>query len=401
MTTKLKVPTFAHGTYPSADGTPVKFDDALMRKLERNTNFLIANKILTPPVEYDWIDDAGKYHHGGMSAISANERTDAHGAIERVTYEDGVVHLHYANVSDKLAGDIKAGKRIRSSGVFVPNYWYNDALGKKVEIGPAVVGTAVLGSQRPAMRNPKIVPLSELQFGEEVSVDDALHLREQLRASGLVAQTFDEDRYCFSEIEIDPKIFGEPKEEQHMPMTDAEKAEFQNMINSAVNTATAPLIAKNKELEQQVQKFSETAKIETEAKAFCETLVADRKQVGAALPALFVQHGQKMLCDPEFSDAQREAIRKLMQLAPSALVQGGKGGENQGDEIQTDEPKALSELRPKHFATREDPTSQQKIVDGLAAFSEFRPGAFNGIEGDPAAQTAKLHAYITTRDTVS
>jgi hypothetical protein len=270
-----------------------------------------------------------------------------------------------------------------------------------VRVGPTVVGLAALGRFRPALKNPSLVPLSELPFSESLSAADAWSTREELRNSGFVAQTFADGQYAFSEIEIDPNVFGEPKE-QHMPMTAEEKAELAALMKTTADAATAPLLTKIAEQDAQIKKFSETAKLETAAKQFCETFAGDRKQQGQVLPKGFMDQGALMLSDPSYNDGQREAIKTLIRLAPAAMVRAGRGDETPtGENVPTDEPKALSELRPKHFATREDPASQQKIVDGLVAFSEFKPDAFKGIESDPVAQTAKLHAYITTRDTAS
>jgi hypothetical protein len=392
VTVTLEIPTFTYGKYRALDGTEVEFTDDLMRTLEKNTNFAIAAGALTPPVGYDEIDENGKYKH---------RSTEAHAHVTGVKFRNGVVHLALSKPSETFRNDVREGRRLRYSGEFHPDFRYTDKSGKEVRVGPTVVGLAALGRFRPALKNPSLVPLSELPFSESLSAADAWSTREELRNSGFVAQTFADGQYAFSEIEIDPNLFGEPKE-QHMPMTAEEKAELAALMKTTADAATAPLLTKIAEQDAQIKKFSETSQLKTEAHAFCETFASDRKAQGVVLPKLFIQQGEKMLSDPSYTPAQRADIQTLMQQAPAAMVRGGRGDDDKGgSNANPDEPKALSELRPKHFATREDPASQQKIVDGLVAFSEFKPDAFKGIDGDPVAQTAKLHAYITTRDTAS
>ncbi len=382
--TTLEIPTFTYGKYRALDGTEVEFTDDLMRTLEKNTNFAIAAGALTPPVGYDEIDENGKYKH---------RSTDAHAHVTGVKFRNGVVHLALSKPSETFRNDVREGRRLRYSGEFHPDFRYTDKSGKEVRVGPTVVGLAALGRFRPALKNPSLVPLSELHFSESLSAADAWSTREELRNSGFVAQTFADGQYAFSEIEIDPNVFGEPKE-QHM--TDAE---INAAIAAGIKAAMAPVEAKNAELEGQLKKFSETAKLETAAKQFCETFAGDRKQQGQVLPKGFMDQGALMLSDPSYNDGQREAIKTLIRLAPAAMVRAGRGDETPtGENVPTDEPKALSELRPKHFANMDDPANQAKVDAAIVAFAEFRPDAFKDLKDNPVAQLRVVQQYITARD---
>lgn len=404
----IVAPTWTYGTYPSSDGTPVTFDDALMRELERNSNFVIEKKILTPPVEYDWIDNAGNYHHGGLSSVVPSERTDAHGHIERVEFRDGVVHLHYAKTSDKLRGDLKSGRRLTSSGVFVPKYWYNDENGRRVELGPTVVGTSVLGGKRPAMRNAKIVPLHELpaaRFGESVHPIDAHRAIEELRKTGFVSQTVDEEgRYAFSEMRIPTGLFQE-----NTTMTDAE---IQAAIQAAVTAAVTPLQTANAALTQKltesetkfnerIQQFSESAQRKSEVKAFCESAQSPNGKKNPRLTDTNMQRFEKILMHPAVvkdADLDKE-LRAFVEAIPGIFVERGvRESEGGGDDADAgDEPAAMLKLRPAMFSemSKHDAT----LAAGWDAAVKHDPKKFGALKDKPlAVRMAALKQHVIERD---
>lgn len=393
---ELLVPHFTYGTYQSADGTPVKFDDALMRQIDRNTNFAVRAKILSPPLTYDAIDEDGRYLHNSAKS------TDAHGTVTRAVYENGVLKFGLAP-SSTLLNDIRDLKRLRVSGVVDMKYWYNDASGKRVELGPTLIATTALGAKRPAMRNEKIVPLQDLVFSEDTTPVDAFYAREELRKSGFVAQTLADGNYAFSEIDVDPHAFGEPSR-QEQGMTDEQ---IQAAIASGIKAVTAPLEAKlaeqaaqNLKLTEQVRSFSETSKREGEAHAFCEKFRAARAKT-APLNQLSMERLEDLLSDPEMTPGTITKLKAFAESLPGAYVAAppkdddedtGKGGDKT-------EPKALAALRPKHFS---DLNVYGEVLEaGLNAFSEFQPDAFKGIENNPEAQLDKLRRYVTARDTAN
>lgn len=446
MLDELEIPTFTYGTYPALDGTEVTFTDELMSQLEKNTNDLIAKKVLTPPVGYDEIDEHGKYKHRG---------TEAHAHVTGVTFKNGVVKLALGKPSETFRKDVKDGRRLRVSGEFHPNFKYNDSEGKEITVGPTIVGLAALGRHRPALKNPSLVPLSDLPFSE-IPAAVASAAREELKRGGFVSQTLADGRFAFAEIEV--RAFGEDhavddvvivttnrngnrgrkgkiaairtgtfyavdtgedfpgiirwlasdemvaddgavqlgEEEHEMTLT----PEMQQAINAAVAAATEPLKAKNVELEGQLKQFSETSKRETAALQFREKFEKDRKDAGAALPVLYLDALQAILADTSYSDAQLAQIKSFAALTPGAFVGAGRAGEGKGKEGEapTDEPKALAAVKPRHLASLEDPQTQKIVADGLAAFAEFKPDAVKGLENDPKARVRRLAEYVNERD---
>jgi len=405
------VASFTYGTYPSADGSPATFTPEFMRELERNTNFLIDRKILTPPVEYDWIDSENKYHHGGMSAIDPSERTDAHGQIGKVEFKNRALHLHYVKTSDKLRKDIDAGRRIRTSPVYVKNYWYNDADGVRRNVGPAIVGTTVLGAKRPALRNPLIVPLQDLpkRWGEQVHPAEAWQAIEELRTTGLIAQTFEDDRFMFSEVDVQPRETSEEK----TTMTDVEKAEMKEAIATAVANATKALqdqlaIQAQKFTEQdtafkaELAKFSEAAQIKADTKAFCETYAADRAAKKIPVPPLFAEHMETVLNHRDLTSADlRKEIKALCESANGAVPPTGKAGEQddktKGKSNDDDEPKALAEARLRHWANLADPANQEVVDAAIVALGEHQPDLFKNAKTEDQRQDI-TRDYIARRD---
>lgn len=449
MLDQLEIPTFTYGTYSALDGTEVKFTDELMAQLADNTNDLIAKKVLTPPVGYDEIDEHGKYKHRG---------TEAHAHVTGVTFKNGVVKLALGKPSETFRKDVKDGRRLRVSGEFHPNFKYNDASGAEITVGPTIVGLAALGRHRPALKNPSLVPLSDLPFSESVPDAVAKAAREELKRGGYLSHTLADGRFAFAEIEV--KAFGEEhavddvvvittnrngnrgrkgkiaairtgtffavdtgedypgiirwlasdelvaddgavqfrEEESEMTMT----PELQKAITDAVAAATAPLVDKNKELEGQLKQFSENAKRETAALQFREKFEKDRKAAGAALPVLLLDGLQTMLSNPTYTDAQLTEIKAFAQMIPGAFVGGGRAGERPGDESQQpagEEPKALAAVRPKHF--NDIDANAQILGEALFAFAEFQPSLVADKDGkakSPDQQMQAMKTYIMKRD---
>jgi hypothetical protein len=302
-----------------------------------------------------------------------------------------------------------------------------------VKVGPTIVGLATLGSQRPAIKHPKIVPLASLPFAEEVQRSDAEAARKQLAHDGLVSLTYDGDVLAFSEIAVDPNAFGEDHEVDDVVVVTANRngwrgrkgriavvregkffavdtgdefpgvlrwlasdevvaddgtvtfretresnmtdAEIKAAIEAGIKTAVAPIQQQNDELKEQIKSFSETSQRKADAKAFCETLSSDRKAT-APLPRLFVEKGEEILSSPELTDGLRKEVKALMSLAPGAFVahddkKGKNFSEGEGGEDDGDDPEAVLALRPRHFA---DLDGNEKIIaKGAIAFAEAYP----------------------------
>jgi len=381
----IRIPVYTYGKYRAQDGTYEEFTDEKMRTLAKNTNFVIASKAFIPTFGY-----VG-YDHPVFGKV---KDTDAHGHIKNAVFENGVLSLDVLPIADKsgrarLIDDAKAGRRPHVSGEHSNAFSFVDEHGRTVNVGPTVLGLAALGTERPALKNPKIVPLSEIPFPETVSPADAFAAREQLRKSGLVAQTFSEDVLVFSEIALSQDV-DDSRQEQ--PMTPEELNQIKGMIGdlktelkgeittqvAAVKTETANTIKAMSEGEQNKAKIREkVALIVTEKKL---GKIAAGKLEEAAL------------------DPTTEKVLAFGETLSAVILPGKPATEKkEGDDGEGgDEPEALAKLRPKLFA---DPITNGDVLDaGLVAFSEFKPGAFKGIESDPSAQLEKLRAYVTARD---
>jgi hypothetical protein len=381
-TGEVWIPTYTYGTYRSQDGSSVTFTDDSMRALVKNTNAVIRAKAFTPTLGYD-------------HPVAGNRNTDAHGHIKAAKYEDGVVSLLVKPIRDRegrlrLVEDARAGRRPHVSGEHVEKFSFVDG-DKTVFVGPTIVGLAALGSERPAIKNPKIVPLSEIEFPDTVSVADRLLAKEELRKSGLVAQTFAEDGvYAFAEITLDPKIF----DEQEQPMTPEELQKIQDMITGAVTKIDEKVDAKITKLQTDVKTditaMSEASKETAKREAWVGDLLKE-KPLGKLA-------GERLLAvakDPTF-----ENVRAFAEALPASLVPSGKAGKvTQLSEGETevvddsDEPEALAVLRMSHF--KDVDKNDALLANGLKAFSEYRPKEYAAVKDKPLAeQIAALQAHV-------
>lgn len=374
----IEFPLFHLGTFTSQNGTPVPFTESLLKQIEKNTNFILKSKVLQAPIGYD----------------HPSQKSDAHGTLVGLRYDKGVLYGQGDNWSDTLVADAKAKRRLAYSGELAPNFSFPDGAGKMVDVGPAVVGMAILGASRPAIKNLK--PLSEFEFAEGTAPADAYLIREELRSAGLVSQHVDGQHY-FGEIENDERrFFSEERQEQESTMTDAEiKAAIAEGIKSGVSTAVAEAVAP---LKAEIKNFSEESKRISKADELVTKLSKEKPIGKIALDAYRVA-----LLEPTEANVQAFAEKLPAFIAPGGRAgapnKGAEGGE--GGEGDADEPKALAKIRPKHFAEIDNPASQAIIDEALIAFSEFKPDAFKGVEQNPGAQIDRLRTYVTTRDTAA
>ncbi len=383
---ELWLPLFPVGEYRSSSGTWVTLTPEKLRAMERNTKFVIHSGVLAkPPVGYKHPASSG----------------EARGHIGDVRFENGVLHARIDQ--PKFIDDVKAGRRLEYSGEFAEEL---DCVidGKPQKIGPVVVGTAILGDERPAIKNPKRLTLSSLVFGEGTTPVEAFEIREELRKTGFVSQTLDDEgRYAFSEIAFDPQNFQEST-----TMTDAE---IQAAIQSAVNAAVTPLKTENATLLQKltdqetkfterINQFSENSARKAEVHSFCEKVQTPNDKRNPRLTETNMQRFETILMHPAVvKDADLDkALRAFAEGIPPIFVERGGGeGEGGGDDDR-EEPKALRALKLRHFSEIDDATAQQKVEAGIIALGAFKPDTFKGIENNPQAQTERTRNYIYERD---
>lgn len=382
----IEFPLFHVGQFTAQDGTPAPITEALLRQIEKNTNFILKSRILQAPIGYD----------------HPAKNSDAHGTLVGARYHNGVLYAQGDNWSDTLVADVKASKRLAYSGEYAPDFTYpaGDGSGKMVKVGPALVGMAILGSTRPAIKNLK--PLSEFGFAEGVSAADEYETREELRSAGMLSE-YCEDARFFAEVENDARRFFSEQKEQESTMTDAEiQAAIAAGVKANLDTAvTAAVSAAVKPLQDQIKSFSETAKREADVHSFCEKVSKTRPQLSN--PLTLERLEKKILLHPDMTPSLDAEIRAFCEGLSAVVLPGGVAGPGQGenDDTPTDEPKALAAVRPKHFADIDNPASQAVIDAAVTAFAEFKPDAFKGIEQNEAAQFAKVREYVINRDTAT
>jgi len=387
MSKTIRIPVYTFGKYRAQDGTEEEFTDESMREMARNTNFVIKAKPFIPTFGY-----VG-YDHPVFGKV---KDTDAHGHIKAAVYEDGVFSYDVLPIPDRegrirLLEDAKAGRRVHVSGEHSRNFSFVDGKGKTVNVGRCGVGLAALGSERPALKNPNIVPLSELEFPDTVAPADAFAARETLRNAGMVAQTFSEGVLVFSEVQLSTDVDDEPKEQN---MTPEDKAEFERLLaaqRTALTTEFATQLAAVKaENDQKITAMSEGAEKRRKILDRVAVIVAEKKLGKIAAAAL-----EEAALNPT-----TDGILAFGEKMSAVVLPGGskeKQGEGEKKGESTCEPEALAKLRPLHFS---DMTGENEalVFAGISAFAEFRPDAFKGIESNEDAQLQRLRQYVRQRD---
>jgi hypothetical protein len=390
----VRIPTYTYGSYRSQDGTWDELTADKMQAMVKNTNFVIKSKAFIPTFGY-----VG-YDHPVFGKV---KDTDAHGHIKAAHYNDGVVELEVLPIPDRdgrarLIDDAKAGRRPHVSGEHKNDFSFVDETGKTVFVGPTILGLAALGNERPALKNPKIIPLSELTFPDSVPAADAFATRERLRESGFVAQTFSEGVLVFSEVKLSTDVDDEPKEQ---PMTAEDKAEFERMLTAQatqMRTAfDAQLAEVKKDADQKITAMSEGA--ENRRKVLDKVAIIVKEKKLSAIPA-----GKLEIAALTPTTENVLAFGETL----SAVTLPGGTAKKEGDatrEAAADEPAALDKLRVKHFSDLD--ANQTEIAAGIVAFGEYKPKEFadaaKGKTGLDAlvAQREALKQYVTQRDTAA
>lgn len=391
LTRELWLPLFPVGEYRANNGQWSKLEAAKLREMERNTRFLIrSGNLAKPPVGYQHPASSG----------------EARGHIGDVKFENGVLHARIDQ--PKFIDDVKKGLRLEYSGEFAEEVDFVEH-GVAKKCGPAVVGVAILGDQRPAIKNAQRRTLSDLVFGEGVTPVEAFEIKEELRKSGVVSHTYDaEGHYCFSEIAFDASVFAE----ENTTMTDAE---IQALVTNTVNSATAPLKVENEALKtklaaqetsfnERIQSFSESSVRKGDVKNFCEAVQKPNGKQNPRLTGPNVARLEKILLNPSVvKDKELDSdIRAFVEGIPPILVErGGGDGNGKGDSEgngggDKEEPKALADVRPKHFSDIRK--FGEQITASVAAYFSEHPEQLKGIENNPAAQVAVVSDYVTKRD---
>jgi hypothetical protein len=370
----IDFPLFHIGKYKSASGSEVDFTDALLRQLEKNTNFVLRSKVLQAPIGYD--------HPAAGS--------DSHGIITGARYANGVLYVTTENHSDKLASDAKAFRRLTYSGEFEPEFKYTEK-GREVKVGPTVVGLAILGKQRAAIKNPEMIPLAAFEFGEGVEAADAFSAREELHSSGVVSEHYD-GKHFFAEVENDSRRFFEEEK-------DMDKEEIQALIDKA----TAPLKADNERLRQDLANSTVDAKRVGDVAAFCETIKEDKKLSKIPLTKLdaILMHA-KVAGDKELDTMIRSFAESLSPFVVSGGVASSrattKTKDDDDDAGHVDEPDAVALLAPKHFSD-DSGRSEKFVAAGIVAFGEWQPDKMKG--KSTVEKIDVVRRYVAERDGAS
>lgn len=378
-TREIELPLFHLGKYRAQDGTDVVFTTDMLRAMERNTNLAIRAGKFQPPIGYDH---------------PAAKDTNAHGFIKAVRYDNGKLIAKLAGTSEQLRKDAASFRRLTYSPEFHPKFSFVHD-GKPVELGPTVVGLAMLGAQRGAIKNSQMVPLSEVQFGENVDGVEALLLRQDLREMGYVGE-YEVDGKMFGEVENDVRRFAETETET--TMTDAE---IKALVDGAVKTATAPLVAQIATQEQTIKSFSERSANETEVKEFCEKVQKNPRLTVLGVDRLkaILTH-EAVVKNPDLNTNIRAFVEGISPaVMPKGVAGADKGkGKETPDDDEPDEPEALAKIRIRHFGERSDPKHEALLDAAVIAFGEFKPEAFKGIENNPDAQLQRVATYVRRRD---
>jgi hypothetical protein len=373
---EIELPLFRRGIVTDSRGTKVHFTEALLRQLERNTNRVIADRLLQAPIKL-------AYDHP-----VAGTNKEAHGVLSRARYDNGTLYISGTNWSDTLVKDVKRGARLSYSGEFTDDFTFPDPVsGNTVSLGPAVVGLAIQGADRPAFKG--LLPLNQIEFAEGTTAYEMYETREELRKAGLVAEHVEGTHY-FGEVENTGRFF---EEEQETAMDEKDLKAIGDMIKTTVAAAVAPLETKIADTQKSVSQFSEQGKRDSKAHQFCEEFKSKRQKTAPPPPALMAQ-AEDLLSDSEVTPGVYTKITMLMEKIPAAIVGGTTEGEGGGGGVEEiPGAKSLPKLRKHHFSERTPENSN--LIDGaLTELKAAKPELF------AAAKTVEAEIAIT-RDFVA
>lgn len=381
---EIELPLFHLGTYTSRDGTPVEFNDALLRQLEKNTNFVLGSKLLQAPIGYD---------HPAASS-------EAHGVLTGARYSNGVLYIKGRNWSDKLVNDVKSFKRLAYSGEFDNAFAYNEpGTGKNVAVGPTVIGLAILGAKRPAIKGLK--PLSEVTFAEGVAPADAYMVRQELAKAHFVAEGSEGSRH-FGEIDNDSTYFFDEGTD------DMDEKEFQKMLDAQAERFEKKLAEQQKSFEEKIASTAVDVKRKGDVAEFTETLTKDKKVNKSQAAKL-----DAILMHPTVANNKEldQLIRAFAESGSTIIVGGGvaKGktaaqkraefsADDDGEENDDDEnPSMLDTLTSKEFAEMQTtPDGERKVNEAVKEFAERFPAKV--AKATYADKLEHVRRYVTKRE---
>lgn len=367
---EIEFPLFHLGTVPDSTGKPVTFTPGLLREMERNSNFVARAGILQAPVKYD------------HPAFGAPDKEN-HGKMVRYQVRNNSLFAVGTNWSERLQQDKAREARIAYSPEFVSEFTYIDpTTNQTVKLGPTVVGLAMLGGDRPAIKNLR--PVSQFEFGENVGPADAFLMREELQNSGMLSEYCEDARY-FAEVTNDARrFFSEHKDEENM-----DDKEVQRLLAEQDKKWSDRFEIFQKETEKKVHSFSE----ESKRVAKVDGLVAklkDEKPIGQiALDAYRVA-----LLEPTEANVQAFAEKLPAFIAPGGMA---GAGDNAGDDEPTAEPKALASVRVKHFSDR----SKYEVLlsQATADLAKMKPKLFSEAKATTVEQRlAVTKQYVVERE---
>ena len=361
------------------------FTPELLRQMERNSNFVARAGILQAPVKYD------------HPAFGAPDKEN-HGKLVRYEVRNNSLFTAGTNWSERLQADKAREARLAYSPEFVAEFSYPDPIsGKMVTLGPTVVGLAILGGDRPAIKNLK--PLAQFEFGENVGPADEFLMREELRAAGMVSEYVDGQHY-FGEVENDARRFFSESQKEHT-MTDQEikdaiaagvKAGVAAELNTAVAAAVAPL-------QQQIKSFSETSKREGVVRAFCEAV----KTTKPSLNTLSLGRLEKILLHSDMTDPLAEEVKAFVESLSAVIVPAGRGKGKEADvdvdeeQQNFEEPPNLARIRPSHFADRSK--NETLLAAAITDLEKAKPKLFSEAKAVTLEQKlAVTKQYVVERE---
>jgi hypothetical protein len=382
---EIEFPLFHLGTETSSNGKKVEFTPAVLREMERNSNFVAQAGILTAPIKYD------------HPAFGARDK-DNHGRLARYEVRGNSLFAVGTDWSDRIVADKRDGKKIAYSAEFFDEFEFTDpTTGKRVKLGPTVCGLAILGADRPAIKNLK--PFSTFEFAEGVHVVDAYETRQELQKAGLVAETV-EGTHFFGEVENDSRRFAERDEET--AMTSDELLKIGEMLQTKLDAAVAPIKADIAGVKASVNQFSEQGKRDTEAHAFCEELKTKREKTGP-LPPAAVARLKDALTDPETTPGVAAKIRVFAESIPALFVERGTSeNEATGDDAAAKAMPNVAKLKIRTFSEseRRDVGNQNLIADSIDELRAAKPELFKEAK-TMEQEIAVVQQYVAKRDGAS
>lgn len=393
---EIEFPLFPIGRYRANDGSEVEFDEATLQAMARNTNFAIESGILRhPPIGYD--------HPAEASA--------SHGVLTGARYSNGVLYVKGSKWSDQLVKDARQFKRLTYSGEFASKL-AGVINGKSVEVGPTIVGVAMLGAKRAAVKNPAMRPLADFGFGEKTAPIDAFMASSELKRAGVVALG-SEGAQHFAEVDNGPKYFDEGS-------NDMDKDEAQKLIDAAIAANDKKweqrLTDQTKEFNEKLSKNTVDSKRQGDVKEFAETVgpKGDKKinmTQKAKLESILMH--PSVATSTELDQLIRQFVEAGSSISVGREIAGKKSGSGKPKELgehdvdddedgdEDGDGGALDTIQSKAFAEMSKGDNERLVGLAVKQFSERFPEKVRDDAGKPLSyelRLAKAQKYVQKRE---